>query len=111
MSDSSQAFPQRTPVFTAVIVILAAIFCGWLINRAYEPAPAFNNRGTANAADFEEGQRWKFSIEGRAKVLADLRQKEKAAAMTYGWIDQSNGIVRLPIDRAMALTVKEHSRP
>lgn len=112
MSNHSQpyAFPQRTPVFTAAIVILAAILCGWLINRTYNPAPAFNNRGTANAADFDESQRWKFSVEGRAKALSDLRQKEKIAATTYGWVDQPNGLVRLPIDRAMALTVKDHDR-
>ena len=49
MSDHPQAyaFPHRTPVFTAVVVVLAAVLCGWLINRAYRPAPAFDQRGTA----------------------------------------------------------------
>ena len=109
MSDNPQAyaFPQRTPVFTAVVVILAAVACGWLINRYYRPAPAFNNRGTANPADFDEAARWKYTTEGRAQMLAELRQKEQAAATTYGWVDQQKGVVRLPIERAMELTVRD----
>lgn len=112
MSDQPQAyaFPQRTPVFTALVVILAAVLCGWLINRAYHPAPEFNNRGTANPADFDEATRWKFTAEGRAKTLADLRQKEAVESTTYGWVDQSKGVVRLPIDQAMKLTVRDHAK-
>jgi hypothetical protein len=111
MSDHPQAyaFPQRTPVFTAVVVILAAVFCGWLINRYYRPAPAFNNRGTANPADFDEAARWKFTAEGRAKALDELRQKERAQD-SYGWVDQQKGIARLPIDRAIDLTVRDHAK-
>ncbi len=112
MSDQPQAyaFPQRTPVFTAIVVILAAVLCGWLINRYYRPAPEFNNRGTANPADFDEATRWKFTAEGRAKALAELHQKEAVEATTYGWVDQSKGIVRLPIDQAMKLTVRDHAK-
>lgn len=43
----------------------------------------------------------------RAATLADLRAKDKAATTTYGWIDQSKGVVRLPTDRAVELTIKE----
>lgn len=112
MSDNpnAYAFPQRTPVFTAVIVILAAVFCGWLINRYYAPAPVFDNRGTADATDFDEAARWKYTREGREKALADLRHKERVDASTYGWIDQSKGVVRLPLDRAMELTVRDHAK-
>jgi len=112
MSDNPQAyaFPQRTPVFTAVVVIAAAVICGWLVNRFYHPAPEWNNRGAVNPADFAEEQRWKLTTEGRAKALAELQQKAQADATSYGWIDQPKGIVRLPVARAMELTVKEHSR-
>jgi hypothetical protein len=112
MSDNpnAYAFPQRTPVFTAVVVILAAVLCGWLINRYYRPAPAFDNRGAVNPADFDESARWKYTREGREKALADLRQKEQAAATTYGWVDQQKGIVRLPIERAMDLTVRDNAK-
>lgn len=35
-----------------------------------------------------------------------LRQAEQAKLTTYGWIDKSSGVVRLPIDRAMELTLQ-----
>ena len=43
----------------------------------------------------------------RAKTLLDLQTKEKEAAKNYAWIDHSKGIVRLPTDRAVALTIEE----
>ena len=113
MSDHPQpyAFPHRAPVFTAAVVVLAAVCCGWLINRAYRPAPAFDQRGTANPADFEESARWKYTVEGRAQALAEVRQREQAEAASYGWIDQSKGVVRLPLDRAIELTARDLARP
>jgi hypothetical protein len=104
------SFPQRTPVFTAIVVIAAAMFCGWLINRWYDPAPAFNPRGAANPADFSEDQRWRMTAAGRLEALKDLQQKSLTAATSYGWVDQQKGIARIPIDRAIELTVRDHAR-
>lgn len=38
--------------------------------------------------------------------LLELRAREDAQLSTYGWIDRPDGIVHIPIDRAMALTVE-----
>lgn len=43
----------------------------------------------------------------RTAALTELRAKEKAAATTYGWVDQSNGVVRIPVDEAVKITIKE----
>ena len=43
----------------------------------------------------------------RAALLSDLRAKEKSATTTYGWVDQPKGVVRLPLDRAVELTIQE----
>jgi hypothetical protein len=59
------------------------------------------------AAGAPEEEKWKFSNEGRAGRLTELRAKEKAALASYGWVDQKAGVVRLPIDRAMELTIRE----
>jgi hypothetical protein len=45
--------------------------------------------------------------EQRKAALAEMRAKEKAAATTYGWVDQPTGIVRIPIDEAVKITIKE----
>ena len=101
MSDSSTnfSFPHRTPVFTTMIVLLAFALFGWLALRYYAPS--------ARAVDRIEGVR---SPEDRKKVLTDLRKKEHDEATTYGWVDQKAGVVRLPIERAIELTVQEHAK-
>ena len=39
--------------------------------------------------------------------LGDLRAREAELFYSYGWVDQEKGIVRIPIERAMELTVQE----
>jgi hypothetical protein len=47
----------------------------------------------------------------RAKNLVELRSAEKQAMENYGWVDQSKGIVRLTVERAMELTVADWQSP
>ena len=100
MSESSNfSFPHRTPVFTAVIVLLCFALFGWLGLKFYAPH--------ASAVDKVEGV--KTPAERKA-LLAEHRAKEKAESTTYGWLDQKAGTVRLPIDRAIELTVAEQAK-
>jgi hypothetical protein len=38
--------------------------------------------------------------------LSDLRTREDQVLGSYGWVDKERGIVRIPIDEAMRLTVE-----
>ena|SRR5258706_11412992 len=38
--------------------------------------------------------------------LADLHAKEDALLTSYGWVDKNAGVVRIPIDEAMRLTLE-----
>jgi hypothetical protein len=38
--------------------------------------------------------------------LERFREREDAILTTYGWVDQNNGIVRIPIERAKALLLE-----
>jgi hypothetical protein len=98
MSDSnaSFSFPHRTPVFTTGLVLVCFALFGWLALRVYAPR--------AHQVDKVEGVR---SPADRAQLLQELRAKEHINATTYGYVDQPAGIVRLPIDRAIALTAQE----
>lgn len=40
------------------------------------------------------------------EALRQLRATEDATLMTYGWVDRQNGIVHVPIDRAMELLLQ-----
>ena len=100
MSDSSQfSFPHRTPVFTALIVLLCFAAFAWLARKIYTPhaAEVVQVDGVRTPAD-------------RKKLLAEHREKEQAGAVHYAWIDQKAGTVRLPIDRAIELTVRDHAK-
>jgi hypothetical protein len=47
----------------------------------------------------------------RAKALADTRAADSAALTTYAWQKRENDIVRVPIERAMELTLNEWQDP
>lgn len=101
MSDSPShfSFPHRTPVFTTVLVLVCMAVFGWFARKIYAPH--------ARAVDRIEGVR---TPADRAVILADHLKQEHAEATTYGWVDQKAGLVRLPLDRAIELTVQEHAK-
>ncbi|HEY4248036.1 MAG TPA: hypothetical protein VGM64_14390 [Lacunisphaera sp.] len=101
MSDSSSnfSFPHRTPVFTAIIVLISFALFAWLANRIYRPH--------AFTVDKVEGVK---TPADRKALLEEHRVKERTESTSYGWIDQKAGIVRIPIDRAMELVVREHAK-
>jgi hypothetical protein len=38
--------------------------------------------------------------------LRDFRTREEQTLNSYGWVDEKNGVVRIPIERAMQLTAQ-----
>lgn len=100
MSESSNfSFPHRTPVFTTVLVLVLFALFGFLARRYYSP--------TSGRVDVVEGV--KTPAERKA-LLVEHHDKERAAATSYAWVDQKAGTVRLPIDRAIELTVRDHAK-
>jgi hypothetical protein len=73
------------------IVLLFTLF-GVIVLAVIGPAP----RGS----DYEETRAKK-----RVDNLKTLREEAAKALTTYGWIDKNKGVARIPIDRAMELTV------
>ncbi|MBM3879114.1 MAG: hypothetical protein FJ387_05275 [Verrucomicrobia bacterium] len=47
----------------------------------------------------------------RLKNLAELRAENQTALTSYGWIDKNKGLVRLPIARAIELTLARAQDP
>jgi hypothetical protein len=75
------------------IVLLFALF-GVIVLAIIGPTP----RGS----DYEETRAKK-----RIENLKTLREEADKALTTYGWIDKTKGVARIPIERAMELTVAE----
>ena len=80
----------------------AALFLVFVLFFKLEPKPV-----QPDLSDVAESDRWKYTNEGRAAKLKELRSREQAESSSYGWVDQSKGVVRLPIDRAAELVVRE----
>ncbi len=101
MSDSPAQFSSqnRTPVAMALVVIVCFAAFVWLARKIYTPK--------AETVQTVEGVR---TPDERKKLLAEHRTKEHADAASYAWVDQKAGVVRLPIDRAIELTVRDNAK-
>lgn len=100
MSDSTPfSFPHRTPVFTTVLVLLCFAAFGLLAWKVYVPR--------AYTVDKIEGVR---TPADRKTLLTAHQANEHVAATSYAWVDPKTGTVRLPIDRAIELTVRDHAK-
>jgi hypothetical protein len=97
MADTEQARQQvrsPAPFSTWLGVVLLMILFGVMAAAIFGPAP----RG-----DTYEQQR----AQNRQKKLKDLRDEDAKALTSYAWVDKNKGSVRIPIERAMQLTVAE----
>jgi hypothetical protein len=75
------------------IVLLFALF-GVIVLAIIGPAP--------RRSDYEETRAKK-----RVENLKTLREEADKALTSYGWIDKNKGVTRIPIERAMELTVAD----
>ena len=47
-----------------------------------------------------------LQVDPRQQLL-DLRTEAERVLTTYGWVDETNGLTRVPIDRAMDLLIEQ----
>jgi hypothetical protein len=92
-----EAVRARAPFSTWVGVVGLFFLFGIIVLALVGPAPR---------SDTYEQERAKKRIDN-LKAARDADAKELGS---YGWIDKNKGVVRVPIDRAMELTVAELSR-
>src|SRR5437588_12091986 len=93
MADTQQ-IQSPAPVSTWVGVVLLFALFGAIALAIIGPAPRGNT--------YE-----KMRAEARAKKLKDARNEDAKALTTYSWVDKNKGTVRLPIERAMELTLAD----
>ena len=108
MSDSH----SRSVSLITVVVVFAG-FCLFyaLVSNFYHPRAAtmpYNVPAEQLPAD----QAWQATPEARKEYRLGLQKEQSAQAGRYAWIDQSKGVVQLPISRAMELTIRDiNARP
>src|SRR5713226_8012816 len=89
-----QAVQHRAPFSSWLGVVLLFVLFGVIVLAVIGPAP----RG-----DTYEQKRAK----AREEKLKAARDEETKTLTTYGWIDKNKGVARIPITRAMELSVAE----
>ena len=92
-------------VIVAGIVIAAVVWSlyAYLANR--------EATGTMSEFPLAAGQQQRLPPEPRLQTdpredLRVLKQAEEEALKSYGWVDKNSGVVRIPIDKAMKLTLE-----
>ena len=88
--------PERAPIsFRASLgIVLLFLFFGLFVLVLIAATPHGNNYEAKRA-------------EAREKKLSDARKAAAQELNSYAWVDKGKGIARIPIDRAMELTLRD----
>jgi hypothetical protein len=96
--------------FGAALVVAAVIIhvAIWVLFRYFDAREA---RHVVPVYPLAAAPAGRFPPEPRLQTnprqdLRDLRAREDEILRSYGWVDRNAGIVRIPIDEAMRLTVQ-----
>jgi len=90
----SQIAHSRAPLSTWLGVVLLFALFGVIVLAIIGPMP----RGS----DYEE-----MRAKKRMEQLKTLREEAEKELTTYAWINKNKGVARIPISRAMELTVAD----
>lgn len=102
--DVASLFTIVLTLFVLCVVIFLSVMVLMHYFKSHEPA---KTSGQANMpiTRADEFPAPRLEVKPGAS-LADLRAAEDADLNSFGWVDRSAGIVRIPIDRAMQLILE-----
>ena len=106
MSNPSSIAPRPVSLVTIAFVLVLFAAFSFVVSRYYVPAPTTPQNQAAE--NLPKDLEWKATPSSRRAALAALREKQARQAEAYGWVDQKAGVVQLPIERAMELTVRQY---
>jgi hypothetical protein len=85
---------SRAPFSTWLGIVFLFILFGLIVLAVIGPSP--------RTSDYEETRARK-----RMENLKKLHEETQKELTTYAWVDKNKGVARIPIDRAMELTVAD----
>ncbi|WP_221030850.1 hypothetical protein [Actomonas aquatica] len=101
MSNPSQK--TDSPIWPLAVAIIG-VFAIFLVIMALARTPV---TPLTQATNVPESEQWKLTEDGRKGRLKELRGAADAKADSYAWINQEEGVVQLPVDRAIELTLAD----
>jgi hypothetical protein len=84
----------RAPFSTWLGIVCLFVLFGLIVLAVIGPSP--------RTSDYEETRAKK-----RMEKLKTLHEESQKELTTYAWIDKNKGVARIPIDRAMEVTVTD----
>ena len=84
----------RAPFSTWLGIVCLFVLFGLIVLAVIGPSPRIS--------DYEEARAKK-----RMEKLKTLHEETQKELTTYAWVDKNKGVARIPIDRAMAVTVSD----
>ena len=84
----------RAPFSTWLGIVCLFVLFGLIVLAVIGPSP--------RTSDYEETRAKK-----RMEKLKTLREESQKELTTYAWVDKNKGVARIPIDRAMEVTVAD----
>jgi hypothetical protein len=85
---------SRAPFSTWLGIVCLFVLFGLIVLAVIGPSP--------RTSDYEETRAKK-----RMEKLKALHEENQKELTTYAWVDKNKGVARIPIDRAMELTVAD----
>ena len=85
---------SRAPFSTWLGIVCLFVLFGLIVLAVIGPSP--------RTSDYEEARAKK-----RMEKLKTLHEESQKELTTYAWVDKNKGVARIPIDRAMAVTVTD----
>src|SRR5262244_3759368 len=85
---------SHAPFSTWLGIVFLFVLFGLIVLAVIGPSP--------RTSDYEESRAKK-----RMENLKKLREETQKDLTTYAWVDKNKGVARIPIDRAMELTVAD----
>lgn len=92
-----------------LLACIVTVFAMWVMfDFLFKREDAKNADNPAALMMNQRAQPPKPNLQAEPKVeLKDLRTNEETILNSYGWVDQSKGIVRIPIDQAIDMVVQK----
>jgi hypothetical protein len=85
---------SRAPFSTWLGIVCLFVLFGLIVLAVIGPSP--------RTSDYEETREKK-----RMEKLTALQEESQKELTTYAWVDKNKGVARIPIDRAMEVTVAD----
>lgn len=89
-----------------IVIVLSEFLVAGLLDVLRDGAPATPATSGSELGEFASSDNWPDP----ESDLARVRESERINLETYGWIDPKNGVIRIPIQRAMELLAQRATK-